>query len=264
MFLRHALVLVTSAALTATAAQAQSTTWNLASPATGGGAQDNRCVLSAANTQGNVATCNANDPSEAILTVRGYAFSSASGAASNITVSRASLNNQGGSGLGLCNSGEGWNCSGSPNHAIDNANTFTDFILLQSSPLLVLNSVSFGWTSGDADFTVLRYTGAADPLTALNSGQSMQGMFDNGWSVVSSVNGGGAGTYSGFNAGNLASTHWIVATRNSVLHNGANTSGTDASKINQVNGTIVPEPGSLALMGAGMIGLFGVARRRRV
>lgn len=265
MPLRHFLSLGMALSLAAASVQAQSTTWNLANPATGGAPQDNRCVISAAATQGNSAVCNANDPSEAILTVRGYAFSNWSGSTASITVSRAALNNQGSSGLGLCNGSEGWSCSGAPSHSIDNANTFTDFVLLQTASSMVLNSVRFGWAGDDADFTVLRYSGAADPLIALNGGQTMQSMFANGWSVVTSVNGTSTdgATYSNVNPSNLSSTHWIIAARNPALHDGASSWGTDAFKINQVTGTIVPEPSTGALLATGVLTLVGAMRRRR-
>jgi hypothetical protein len=247
-------------------AQAQ-TSWNLGTFGTAGPSAPAADQCRYNNTSvGNAGTCDATGASTQQLTIRGYSFSNSSSSLSAV-VAQGTLNTWGASGIGMCNTEEASACS-SPNHAVDNYGTFTDFIVFGTSNNLALKSVSFGWTNGDADFTVLRYTGAGDPVGALN-GATMSALLGGGWSVVGSVDGAAPGTYNSFNNGGLFSKYWIVASYNTALHNGGLDGGDDAFKISGVSGdissgnTVVPEPSTYALMTAGLLALFGAARRRR-
>src|SRR6478736_2402914 len=71
-------------------------------------------------------------------------------------------------GLGVCNqsAAESPNC-GTPNHAVDNSGAF-DSVLFSFNTAVDLDRVDFGYISGDADFSVLRYTGAGTVSSLAN------------------------------------------------------------------------------------------------
>lgn len=280
MKLSHISAGLLSLGLAVSSAGAQ-TSWSLGSFGSPGASApaDGACRYN--NTSvGNIGTCDATGSATDKLYIRGYSFTNST---SSAVVNAGTLNEWGSSGIGMCNVGEASACD-SPNHAVDNYNTYKDFIVLQTTSALTLKSVSFGWTNGDADFSVLRYTGALDPFIALNGGAATAAsMLSGGWSMVATVDGSGAGTYNAFNAGNLSSQYWIIATHNPTAFGGscptvnqwnpnpALDCGDDAFKINGIAGslgspgtsTVTPEPSTYVLMAAGLAGLFGVARRRR-
>lgn len=242
-------------------AQAQ-TTWNLGNFSGNTTVPTGGCAFTNAggsNGQGNVTSCSANGSNSTSLTVTAFAFN---GSSTSSTANKGTVMSWGSYGIGVCNTNEYSDCN-NPNHATDNVGTFSDFVMLQFNKTTILNKVSFGWTNGDADFTVLRWTGAGAPTV---NGASISSMLAaNNWSVLGSFNGAAAGQYDLGNT-TLSSSYWLVAAYNTGLNTKSGLDGgDDAFKINSVIGTqsVVPEPSTYALVTAGLVCLFAVARRRR-
>lgn len=155
-------------------------------------------------------------------------------------------------------------------HAVDNTSGI-DALILNFSQAVALNSVQIGWngtdnrptqtTYNDSDMSIYRWAGTGDPSASNGSGLTFS---NSAWQLVNHFEnvGSQANNTVGFSAS--SSSYWLVS-----AYNGTNSSwiGKDAFKLLSVAGTVpstppgVPEPGSLALLGLGAIGLLAVRRR---
>lgn len=152
-------------------------------------------------------------------------------------------------------------------HSIDNYG-YTDMLALNfvDGPV-ALDSVTLGWSSGDADFSLLAWGGNGTPTIA---GQKVASL-NSSWTWVGNYNNAAAGSSDvvvSVNSQNVSSSWWIISAYNQGFANSQSLDGaTDSFKVLAVAckepGHDVPEPGSMMLLGAGLFGIMAVRRRRQ-
>ena len=191
--------------------------------------------------------------------------------------------------------------TGAANSAAIRGNT--EAVVLSFSDSVVLTHVDFGYVSGDADFSIFRYIGKTPPAgsapTFTGTSASLSAMLIAGWELVGNYgttatgsnpaatalydSNGGTGGITGptASANQLGSSWWLVSAYNTNY----STTGKNFGNLNQGNdyfklyavkasactSTVadvcepgkVPEPGSLALVSLGIMGLAVQHRRRK-
>ena len=221
----------------------------------------------------NESTCQPTSATGCSVKVGGVSYTanlSGWSAAPNANFSTVSIAYYGG-GLGITSKGE---TPASPQHAADNSGSTEAFLINFGALSLALNQVSIGWSSGDADISIMRYTGANAPLLGNSKVANLDAAA--GWEWVGDYASLKPSSPLNFNTGNDAKTAswWLVSAYNSGYSgkspsNGLS-NGDDYFKLNGIGGMVVdkappsndvPEPGSFALFGIAMLG-FAIVRAR--
>jgi len=163
-----------------------------------------------------------------------------------------------GTGLGVCNQGEGENCS-NPQHPVDNYGS-TDFLLFSFSQTVDLDSAILTAWASDFDATLWAGTG---PLTL--DGQTLAGAGLSGNGIESLFTSNNASPGSTFRTINLSNSFtnpvdWFLI-GSSINY----TDPYDSFKFKKLTvsvptGNEVPEPATAVLLGTGVIALIAARR----
>lgn len=155
--------------------------------------------------------------------------------------------------------------SGSPQHAIDN-NGKDNFLLIEfDNPSYLLEKFKIGWKSGDSDVEVWVGGGDLGPGFSLNS---YDAALCGGYCAYADLATLGFTKVKVFE--DVAINSWISVntdvTGRYAIFAGQYGESNDYFKLSGIQGTEVvqvPEPGTMALMGTGLVVIGGILRRRR-
>jgi len=229
------------------------------------------------------ASCTASATDEGAATAKITQASAFATTGSGAAFAAATLTDQNGSGLGVTSTTDP---TGSPNHSMDNEGA-TELMVFRFDKNIILDKVILGWTYNDADLSIFRWSGVSGPNLATDLVGKTASTLGSAWSLVGnySVNGAPAGTTTAqkaaqavdvtvdVNAAGDSSSWWIISAWNSgygSLTGSGTTTGNDYMKVlafvsqNPESGGGVPEPGSLALMGAALVGLIATRRKQKL
>lgn len=276
LVLGFALLSIGSSALAAT-------TWNFS---TCNGTASNQSATNAGNF-GNSWSCAGATGSNKV-TVSAWGGANSTGSTGFQT---AYASSQGGSGFGIASRSEGVSVA-APNHAADNSPTTSvtpDMFVLKFDTAVTLGEVGLGWSQSDADFSLMAYKGTVSGATVAaqmdsfiktkNTTTLTSGGVGAGWALiqnsgdadpVSAVGYAGSSTdiTRPVNSSNVSSSWWLISAYNSSYGGGSLDALPDYMKLlsvaskNTPSGK-VPEPGSIALLGAGLLGLIATQKRRQ-
>ena len=159
-------------------------------------------------------------------------------------------------------------------HAVDNQGGTDAFLINFGSANFALNQISVGWRDGDADVSILRYTGTQAPSLGNNTVANLDNTA--GWDWVGNYSTLATSNTLNFNNSGTVKTAswWLVSAYNSAYANvpaSANlNNANDYFKLTGFGGNLVavtpptsdvPEPGTFALFGIALLG-FAAARRK--